>query len=71
MWTSSRCQQFTVKRVIVIEPNHLNSWFIQERNTVMLPREAKLCMVAVFGIIFVVEIEQKQAIWCLKCKSLN
>ncbi len=28
-------------------------------------------MVAVFGIIFVVEIEQKQAIWCLKRKSLN
>ncbi len=25
----------------------------------------------VFGIIFVVEIEQKQAIWCLKRKSLN
>ncbi len=27
--------------------------------------------VAVFGIIFVGEIEQKQAIWCLKRKSLN
>ncbi len=27
--------------------------------------------VAVFGIIFVVEIEQKQAILCLKRKSLN
>ncbi len=26
---------------------------------------------ALFGIIFVGEIEQKQAIWCLKCKSLN
>ncbi len=26
--------------------------------------------VAVFGIIFAVEIEQKQAIWCLKRKSL-
>ncbi len=34
-------------------------------------RDAKLCMVAVFGIILVVEIEQKQAIWCLKHKSLN
>ncbi len=34
-------------------------------------RDAKRCMVAVFGIIFVVEIEQKQAIWCLKRKSLN
>ncbi len=28
-------------------------------------------MVAVFGIIFVVEIEQKQAIWCLKCLLIN
>ncbi len=27
--------------------------------------------VALFGIIFVVEIEQKQEIWCLKRKSLN
>ncbi len=26
---------------------------------------------AVFGIIFVGEIEQKQAIWCLNRKSLN
>ncbi len=25
----------------------------------------------VYGIIFVVEIEQKQAIWCLKRKSFN
>ncbi len=27
--------------------------------------------VAVFGMIFVEEIEQKQEIWCLKRKSLN
>ncbi len=27
--------------------------------------------VALFGIIFVVEIEQKQEIWCLKHKSIN
>ncbi len=27
--------------------------------------------VALFGIIFVVEIEQKQEIWYLKCKSIN
>ncbi len=40
-------------------------------STAMLLRDAKLCMVAVFGIIFVVEIEQKHAIWCLKRKSLN
>ncbi len=25
----------------------------------------------VYGIIFIVEIEQKQAVWCLKRKSLN
>ncbi len=61
--TASRWQQVTVNKwVIVIEPNHLNSWFIQERNTVMLLR--------VFGIIFVFEIEQKLK-WCLKLKSLN
>ncbi len=34
-------------------------------------RDAKLCMVAVFGIIFVVEIEQKQAVWCLKRLLIN
>ncbi len=28
-------------------------------------------MVAVYGIIFVVEIEQKQAIWCLKRLLIN
>ncbi len=28
-------------------------------------------MVAVFGIIFAVEIEQKQAIWCLKLLLIN
>ncbi len=48
----------------MIEPNHLNGWFIQEQNIIMRS-VAKLCMVAVFGIIFVVEIDPKQAIWCL------
>ncbi len=57
MKTASRCQQVTVKRVIATEPNHLNR-FIEE--SLMLLRDAKLCMGAVFGIIFVVEIEQKQ-----------
>ncbi len=33
--TASMCHQVTVKRVIAIEPNHLNSWFIQEKNTSM------------------------------------
>ncbi len=42
--TTSRFQQDTVKGVIPIEPNHLNSWFIQERNTVMFLRDAKLCL---------------------------
>ncbi len=32
--TTSRWQQVTVKWVIATEPNHLNSWFIQEQNTV-------------------------------------
>ncbi len=49
--TASRCHQVTIKKVIVIEPNHLNGWFIQEQNTVILIRDAKLCMVAVFVII--------------------
>ncbi len=34
--TASRCHQVTVNEwVIVIEPNHLNGWFIQEQNTIM------------------------------------
>ncbi len=34
--TSNRWQKVTVNKwVIVIEPNHLNGWFIQERNTVI------------------------------------
>ncbi len=33
--------------------------------------ETQNSAVTVFGIIFVGEIEQKQAIWCLKRKSLN
>ncbi len=64
------CQQVTIKRVIAIEQNHLNSRFIQERNTVMLFRDKKLSMVAAFGIIFVVEIEQKQK-QSKNIKSLN
>ncbi len=37
--TASRWQQLTVNKwVIAIEPNHLNGWFIQERNTFMLLR---------------------------------
>ncbi len=33
--------------------------------------ETQNSAVAVFGIIFVDETEQKQEIWCLKRKSLN
>ncbi len=34
--TASRCHQVTVNKwVIVIEPNQLNGWFIQEQNTIM------------------------------------
>ncbi len=46
-------------RVIAIDPNNLNSWFIQERNTVMSLRDAKLCMVDVFGIIFLLSKQSK------------
>ncbi len=44
MWnkTASRWQQVPVnKRVIAIELNHLTGWFIQERNTAMLLKDAK------------------------------
>ncbi len=61
--TASRWQQVTVNKwVIAIEQNHLNGWFIQDTQN---------SAVAVFGIIFVGEIEEKQAIWCLKHTSLN
>ncbi len=41
--TTSRWQQVTVNWVIATEPNHLNSWFIQKQNTVMLLRDTKQC----------------------------
>ncbi len=64
--TASRCHQVTVNKwVNVIQPNHLNSWFIQEQNTIMRSEMQNCVKVAVFGIIFVVEINQKQAIWWL------
>ncbi len=37
----------------------------------MLLRDAKNSAVAVWNNFFVGEMEQKQAIWCLKRKSLN
>ncbi len=42
----------------------------------MLLRDVKQCcgFIKLFnycGIIFVIEMAQKQEIWCLKCKSLN
>ncbi len=51
---ASRWQQVSVNKwVIAIEPNHLNSWFIQER-TPSSCSETQNSAVAVFGIIFVV-----------------
>ncbi len=42
--TASGCHQATVNKwVIVIEPNHLYSWFIQERNTIMRS-EMQICV---------------------------
>ncbi len=58
------------KWVIAIEPNHLNGWFVQERNTGDIQR-CKTVLWWLFGIIFVGEIEQKQGIWCLTRKYLN
>ncbi len=55
-----------MNRVIVSEPSHLNDSFIQERIT-----ETQNSAVAVFGVFFVGEMEQKLSIWCLKHKSLN
>ncbi len=49
----------------MIEPNNLNGGFIQEQNTIMRSETQNCARVAVFGIIFVVEIEQKQPICCL------
>ncbi len=50
----------------MIEPNHS---FRNE--SLSCCSETQNSAVAVFGIIFIGEMEQKQAIWCLKHKSLN
>ena len=68
--TASRWQRVTVNKwVIAIEPNHLNGWFIQERNTIMLLRDAKqwLCL----EWFLFLEIERKKWICCLKRKTLD
>ncbi len=64
--TTSKCHQVTVNKwSTVIKPNNLNSWFIQEQNIIMRSETQNCARMAAFGIIFVVEIEQKQAKWCL------
>ncbi len=51
---ASRWHQVIVNKwVIAIEPNHLNSWFIQERNISSCCSETQNSAVTVFGIIFV------------------
>ncbi len=50
----------------MIEQNHLNGLIHSGTKHVIAQSQRRK---TVFGIIFVVEIEQKQAIWCLK--SLN
>ncbi len=73
MWIQivSRWQQVTVNKwVIAIEPNHLTSDSFRNE-TLSCCSETQNSAVAVFGIIFVGEIEQKQAICCLKLKSIN
>ncbi len=59
-------ESLRLNRIIATEPNHLNDWIIQERIT-----ETQNLAVAVCNNFFVGEMEQKQAIWCLKRKSLN
>ncbi len=67
--TASRWHQVTVnKRVIAIEPNHLNSWFIHERNTFMLLRDAKQCCVCVWNYFC---WRNRAKTGSLKRKSLN
>ncbi len=69
--TASRWQQVTVNKwVIAIEPIHLTGDSFRNE-TLSCWSEMQNSAVAAFGIIFVVEIEQKQAICCLKHKSLN
>ncbi len=51
---ASRWHQVTVNKwVTATEPNHLNSWFIQERNIASCCSETQNSAVTVFGIIFV------------------
>ncbi len=64
---ASRWQKLTGNKwVIATEPNHLNDWIIQERIT-----ETQNIAVAVWNDFFGGEMEQKQAIWYLKRKSLD
>ncbi len=57
-----------VIRVIATEPNHLTVDLFRNEAHVAQRRKTVLYL---FGIIFFGEMEQKQAIWCLKLKSLN
>ncbi len=67
---ASRWHQVTVNKwVTATELNHLRLIHSGTKHIVMLLRDANSA-VAVFGIIFVAT-EQKQAIWCLKRKSLH
>ncbi len=69
MWnlTASRLQHVTVNKWVVgTEPNHLNDWIIQERIT-----EIQNLAVAVWNNFLSAKCSKKQAIWCLKFKSLN
>ncbi len=52
-----------------IEPNHLNDLIIHE--SLSCCSEMQNSAVAVWNRFFVSEMEQKQAIWHLKCKYLN
>ncbi len=59
---ASRWQHVTVNKwVVATEPNHLKDWIIQEwitetQNSAVTQQK---------------RMQKKQAIWCLKCKSVN
>ncbi len=65
---TTRWQQVTVKGVIVIEPNHLNGWFIQRPNSHVAQRRKTALWL--FGMIFVGE-RAKPGNMASNCKPLN
>ncbi len=69
--TVSRCQKFTGNKwIIVTEPNHLMVDSFRNESPSCCS-ETQNSAVVVWNYFLVGEIQQKQVIWCLKCKSHN